>query len=757
MAARKKNAQDKIIRSLDTEGFYSDYSKAGMLYAKLIRSPSDSGKIKDIELENIPEGYFLYTAKDIPGSKTISINKASSSVFAGNSISYRGEPVAILIGPDEVTVNELAEKVNITFDVGNFEAALDKVIQKQKTNKHSSEADFSDMAELINDLPSLNNVIDKSHFEEFLAKEVATREVKFGLYEEKTIAEADKILFEESGLFTTTDTWQQTMVAPKWQETDGAFAYMDGRDLHIYTPSRWTSFVQKSISESLKLPSENIYIHKTKSAGVFPNGLWRTSHLAVQTAMAAFLSKKPVKLVLSQEEQEHFMIPGVLTTVAYKTALEANGRISALKILIDIDIGASNPFAQELTDRITLASFSYYKPKNLYIKTITHTSKKSPTTICIHNIDSQAFFAIENEVQKICNQINIFPDEFRLINALPEDTDKKKSQNEKPFPFDIPTNGLEASLQTVLKDSDFNRKYASFHMEAIDRIEKSSKPFFALPLRGVGLASAYSVSGYSGVTAFSYDSKIEVTLYKDDRLVIHAIKPSSVIQEIWKNTAAAILEIPAENVEIDSNYTIDTLPASPEDTFTSIGIMNELIRKCCNEIQKKRFHQPLPISSKKGVQKNTKKKWDKEAFRGTPYYTSSFASAVVEIELDTYTYNEKIKGIWISIDCGELYDQAAAVRTIRLEVQQELTMLVRDKTIRCDAIHIRFIKSDNKSGQIGGLVHNVLPAAFSSAISLAVTKQLTSLPCTEARLFSLIKNKTRTGEKKEAGSSEGSK
>ncbi len=746
MAARKK-AQNKLLRSLDTEGFYSDYSKPGMLHAKLIRSPSDSGKVKSIELEEMPEGYFLFTYDDIPGEKNISINKTTSSILGGKSIAYRGEPVAILAGPDETLLNSLVEKVNISFDVGNLETALDNVRKMHQSEAHLEEV--SDMADLINDLPSLNNVIDKSHFEEFAAQEVASREVKYGLYEEKSVDEADKALFEDSGFFTTTDTWQQTTESPKWQETDGAFSYMDGKDLHIYTPTRWTSFVQKSISEALEIPQENIYIHKTKSAGLFPNGLWRTTQTAVQTAIAAYLSKKPVKLVLSQYEQDLFMKPGVITTVTYKTALEPNGRIYALKVMIDIDIGSSNPFAQEITDRISLASFSFYKPKNLYIKTVTHTSKKPPTTISIKNIDSQAFFAIENEVQKICNQIKIFPDEFRLINS--QDTiDLKKNPTAKPFPFDISISGLDTTLQTVLKDSDFNRKYASFHMEAIDRVEKTSKPFFALPLRGVGLASAYTVSGYSGVTSFSYDSKIEVTLYKDDHLVIQAIKPSNVIQEIWKKTAAEILDIPTQNIKIDSNFTIDSLPASPEDTFTSIGIMNELIKKCCTDIQKKRFHQPLPISAKKGVQKNTKKKWDKELFTGTPFYTTSFATAAVEIELDTYTYNEKIKGIWIAVDCGELYDEAAALRTIRLEVQQELTMLVRNKTIRCDAIHIKFMKSDNKPGQIGGLVHNVLPAAFSSALSLALTKQLTSIPCTEARLFTLIKNRIRTDLKQDS-------
>ncbi|MCH5293246.1 MAG: xanthine dehydrogenase family protein [Treponema sp.] len=736
MAAKTKNEADKLVRSLDTVGFYSDFSKPGMLHAKLIRSPSDSGKLKSIELLDIPDGYFLFAASSIPGARTISVGKASISVFVEKNVSYRGEPVAILAGPDRNTVEELARKVSISFDVENLETALDHVIKNQ--SPQSVHADVSDMADFINDLPSLNHVIDKSHFEEYSAKEVARREVKVGVYEQKPLDEADRDAFKGAGLFITTDTWQHTMTAPKWQETDGAFSYMDGKDLHIYTPTRWTSLVQKSISESLRIPPENIFIHKTKSAEIFPNGLWRTTQTAVQTAIAAYLSKKPVKLVLSQEEQEHYMIPGVITTIKYKTAVTQEGKLHAMKILIDIDIGLSNPFAQEIVDRITLASFSFYKPENLHIVATAHTSKKAPTTICVQSIDSQAFFAIENEVQKICNKIKIFPDEFRLMNSLNSFDEKKQ----KVFPFDIQICGLDTTMKSVLKDSDFNRKYASFHMEAIDRIEKSGKPFFALPLRGVGLASAYTVSGYSGVTSFSYDSKIEVTLLKDDRVIIHAIKPSSVVQGLWKKSVADILGTPPQNIEIDSNFTVDTLPSSPEDTFTSIGIMNDLIKKCCAEIQKKRFHQPLPISAKKGVLKSTKKKWDKERFTGTPFSATSFATAVVEIELDTYTYNEKIKGIWIAVDCGEIFDEAAAIRTVRMEVQQELAMLVRDKTIQCDEIHISFMKSDNKSGQIGGLVHNIIPAAFSSALSLALTKQLTSLPCSEGRLFTLIKNKS---------------
>ena len=212
---------------------------------------------------------------------------------------------------------------------------------------------------------------------------------------------------------------------------------------------------------------------------------------------------------------------------------------------------------------------------------------------------------------------------------------------------------------------------------------------------------------------------------------------------MWKTSASEILQIPKQNIVINSEYSLEDIPQTPEDSNCSIGITNELIKKCCYDIQKKRFHQALPITAKKTASKPAKINWDKEKFEGSPFITPSFISTIVEVELDTYTYNEKIKGIWITIDCGELFDEAAALRTVRLEIQQELNMLVQGKTVTCDLINIEFIKSSNKSGQINGLVHNSLPAAFSSALSLALATQLSELPCTEDLLFQLIKNRTK--------------
>ena len=159
-----------------------------------------------------------------------------------------------------------------------------------------------------------------------------------------------------------------------------------------------------------------------------------------------------------------------------------------MSVFIDVDVGALNPFSQEIIDRIAIASCNYYKFENVHILAQAHTSKNPPSSICIKSIDSQAFFAIENQIQKLSNQVHLLPEDIRKINT----NTKARSL------IDIPSKTALETLFNTIQMSDFNRKYASFHMDAIDRLQKSSNPFFAVPLRGIGIATGYNVSEFYG-------------------------------------------------------------------------------------------------------------------------------------------------------------------------------------------------------------------------------------------------------------------
>ena len=602
----------------------------------------------------------------------------------------------------------------------------------------SKMSDLTSFVSEINDLPSLDTVLDNRRVEQNIEEQVAYREIKTGLFLNKTIPQAEKKLFENTKDYITEENWKLSFLPPLWKETCGSFCWKEGKYLHISAPTRWTTHLMSTVSSTLNIPAENVIVHKTKTSGVFSKGLWRTSVVSAQVALASFLTSKPVKLVLTQEEQDSYMAPGVDTKISYKTAVTKDGILNGVSINIDIDVGSFNPFAQEITDRMTIAACNYYKPQNVHIITKAHTSKKPPTSICLRGIDSQVFFAIENQMQKIAEQTNMLPEELRKINY-------ENNNHNYPFTFDF-DKPIECFSKAV-QISDFNRKYSSYNMDAVDRVQENSNPFFALPLRGIGIATSFNVSDFYG-TCFDTNCKVEVSLLQNDHVVIHALNPSQGIQEIWKKTASEILKIKKDNITIDSEYEFSELPETPEDAINSISTVNELIKKACLDIEKKRFHNALPITVKKSQPASLKKNWNSQTFSGTPFGPASFATTVVEVELDTYTYNERIKGIWLVIDCGELFDKAAALRAIRLEIQQQLEMLVQDKSIPCDNITINFIESKSKPGQIGDLVRNTLPAAFSSALSLALATQLTKLPCTEKQIFETIKKReTRAGDK----------
>ena len=119
--ARTKKTEIIQTRSLDANGFYSDFSKEGTLYAVLVRSPAATGKVKSITAVDLDSEYHLYTANDIPGKKTINANNTSIKIFGYNQIAYNGEPLGILIGPNESELYNQLEKVSVNFDIESLE------------------------------------------------------------------------------------------------------------------------------------------------------------------------------------------------------------------------------------------------------------------------------------------------------------------------------------------------------------------------------------------------------------------------------------------------------------------------------------------------------------------------------------------------------------------------------------------------------------------------------------------------------------
>ncbi|HAH60807.1 MAG TPA: hypothetical protein DCL73_01770 [Treponema sp.] len=738
---KKVRSQKNIRIPLQVHDYYTDCSRAGMLYAALIRSPAASGTITNISIPQMPDGYFLYTARDIPGDNIVHTLNSDTPVFCADCVSYFGEPIGIIVGPDESEVYELTSEIEVTFDSSTLESALESVAKKYTrpviripdSGQKPDSKRISEITRALNSGTALNPQASplpvKPLFPSAAEKSsaiTAQRIVKTGIFSEDRQNASDDVF--KSADFDIAETWIQDTEQPSWAETNGAFCFMENGIINIFTPTQWPNYLRKAVSHSLNIAEDKISIRETNSSGHTANGIWRNATLAIQTAVAAYLTGKPVKLTLSREEHQKYMKSGVPGKVHCRTAVMKDGSITAMQVDIVTDVGACNPFAQEILDRLVIAACNIYNVPNICITAKAVTSANPPTSIFPETTDSQSFFAVENHLQLIAAETNILPLDIRLKNICQDPKDIK-------MPFAFRTGKVENVFLNVITMSDFNRKYTTFRIDAKQH-RGSEDTFFALPLRGIGLACAFDGSGYFGNDTFSGNQKIAVTLETDNTVTIHSLVPSPAVSEIWIKTVSTILKIPSSSVTITPDMELNDAIPIPDNIYSNISIMTQLLNNCCLEIEKKKADAVLPLTVKKGLTPSMKKLWNKSDFRGIPFHTTSFGAAVVETELDPYTFQEQIKGIWIVIDCGRILSTRAAENTIRLSVQQELRQLVADETIICDSIHISFVQSEANPGQIGELVHCIVPAAFSSALSQALGFRIRKLPCTAETIYS---------------------
>lgn len=769
----KRNTKKKSSRrSYLLKDFLVDCHVDGMLYAALVRSPEAGGKITNINFSDLPEGYFFFSARDIPGRNYISTMGIDTRVFCNEKVHYKGQPVGIVAGPDLDEVRRIRNEIQITFDITtvdsselkvaaqqfslseNMEEVRENLINPEKTEgqseiaKDSAIADFVDMVNILPSLDAMPKPDAKTSYTEPDQFEEAFENIKPGKHTERILAERTAT----AGFFTYTDDqqiiddefslcpydisskWSMDEVSPAWIEPNGVLCYRENSKLNVITTTQWPSYLSSNLSSVLGISEEDIIIQKSVAQTENTSGIWRNTTLAAQASLVCMLTGKPVKLVLTKEEQKLYMHPGLDTEIKIRTAVEQDGTIKAAIVHIDSDAGYSNPFAKEIADRMVVASMSFYNPKHMIIRAKVHSSDNPPTSIYSELIDSQAFYAMENHMQLIAEKTNILPDELRMKNIC---------LNEKEYtsPFKFKFNRPRDTINAIIHQSDFNRKYSSYRLNAIQNQKEGGHTFFALPRRGISLSCAYDGACFYGTNFPLTEQKIEVTLTEENKLFINAFNPSNSVSLIWKQIASETLKIEEKQIFINSEFAVTEETFMPESFCNDISIMAVLLKRACEDIRKKKSSEKLPVTVKKTLSPAMKNQWNNKKFEGHPYQASSFGAAIVEVELNANTFQEKIKGIWVAIDCGEIYSIKAAESSVKLAIQQELERLVQDTIVPCENIRISFLASDKTPCQIGKLIHNLIPAAFSSALSMALSKPVSHIPCTEQELYELTQTK----------------
>ncbi|MDR0496242.1 MAG: molybdopterin-dependent oxidoreductase, partial [Treponema sp.] len=399
----------------DPGGFIVDFSVGGMIHALIIRSPIARGTLKEIVFPKFPGSYHLITASDIPGQNKLA--DFSAPVLADKKLSYIGQPVAILAGPEESGLENLASEITLSTEE---EAPI---------------------------------FFDNATYEDI----IASREINNGSHDRR---EGGKIV---SGIYITgiQEHWYAephgALAVPGNKHTP-AKGKKTAETITIYTATQWPYHVRRSVAVVLGWGSESITISPTFMTPHMDGKIWYPSLVSCHAALAAWITKRPVKLMLTREEDFMYSPKRNSTRIKIHTELGENGEIANSQIEASLDFGAFGILEDEIMDQTCLGALGVYRHKAFRLSGIGLRTNISPQGPMAGFGLSQGFFAAERHISRIADSLGQDPAEWRKKNFLVKNDNLAVGTVLKnPVP-------LVELIDTAAAMSDYYRKWVSYEL-----------------------------------------------------------------------------------------------------------------------------------------------------------------------------------------------------------------------------------------------------------------------------------------------------
>lgn len=513
--------------------------------------------------------------------------------------------------------------------------------------------------------------------------------------------------------------------------TDGVFVKKESDNIIIYSHNNWSSALIENIARICNISRDNIkiivpFIQADPDVSIFDT--FYSSLIAVLTQIKI---KKNITYDPPINEKKVFSSKyyGLISNwqIHYNNKNEILG--SSIKILVDC--GAFPIMVLEKVSRILYGITSYYKIRNINIDVEAIKSNKPPCGIFHGLYLPDAIFICETLISKIIKLTNANQYTYRKDNMLEKGY---KSNTNYVIKRELPIRNM---LTQVIQESDFLRKDSSIGLIH----KRKGSVVKLLPKKGVGLSVGFNGNNYITNSKNLMINSVTINLLQGDMVVINLNSSVNSIEfiDIWKDIITEILDVPHENINIETNDL--THQQSPLIENKNINIITPLIRQCCEDIKGRRFKDPLPITQTRFTRRTSVRTWNLESWIGTPFKSTSFGTAVIETEIDKRALEPIIKEIWLVIDIGTIIDKNSLLRNIYRDIQKVISNLIdrsnetifsSRKPILKPKINISIYDSGRKkeSKALGSLISSTLPSAYLQSVNQALGSNFSTLPIT---------------------------
>jgi CO/xanthine dehydrogenase Mo-binding subunit len=660
-----------------------------------------------VDCPKLERSYTLITAGDIPGKNELA--DFPVPILASGDLSYLGEPVALLTGPDRGKLESYAQqcRVMVQEEKPVFAAPASaetcggepESLAERKFSRGDPEAAFAGAAQVI------------------------SAEYRTGI-QEHLYSEAVGALVEYIGGGGGKETEVQSIFV-------------------IHTATQWPFHVSRSAAAVLGIEDSRIVTEPSDTGLPMDGKIWYPSLIACQAALAASVTRRNVRLLLNREEDFRFSPKRNASLIRIQSALGEKGELLGVKIDLTVDLGARGVFTQEILDQSCLGVLGIAGRGAWSLNARAVRTNIPPQGPFAGFGAAQGIFAMERHCSLIADTLGLDPAEWRKENSP-----GRKSPPLSPVSGSPP---LEQLLDTAAAMSDYYRKWASYELLRRRRRE-DSPPARPEALRGIGIALGWQGNGFlhTGESEFG----VEVTLNIDGSLEIRSsIGAGEEFIRIWSAIARETLGVDEDKVRVISRNTALCPDSGPESLSRNITVLSDLVERSCQTIRNQRFRDPLPITVREQAAPNAKPPRRSRSLPSVPNPRSlerpGWAAAVVEVEIEPYSFSPLVRGLWLGVDGGRILSEERARRSLKLASIQALgwafgeNLEYRGGALTPDSvagygisnpgdippIHIDFLWNDvGVPKGIGELPFCCVPAAYVQAVSQAAGRPFMKIP-----------------------------
>ena len=390
--------------------FVDDMSMDGMLYAKSYRSTIARGKIKKINLPELPDGYFWVDANDIVKENVVKIIFSDWPVFADGRVNYIGETIGLFVGPDKGVLDELMSKTSVEYE---------------------EETPIFDWTESY-----IHKGYKKGNYEE--AKKNAVRVIKEEFetnYQEQAYLENQGILVyeDEEGRITLTGSMQ----------------------------CPW--YIHRAVMQTLGVPTEKVRVIQPAVGGAFGGKEHYPSLIGSQVATAWWKIRKPIKMCFERAEDITFTTKRHPSKSSYEALIDKDNNIIGIKAHIKLNGGAYKGCSGVVLSRALIAACNVYIIPNLDMEGDVYMTNTVPTAAFRGFGSPQTIFAMEMFINHIAKDLGVDPLELRM-KYLAKQGDSTANSGHFHDPII-----LDQLVEKAMEMSDYKRKVEEYSKPGCNR------------------------------------------------------------------------------------------------------------------------------------------------------------------------------------------------------------------------------------------------------------------------------------------------